>query len=803
MHLAKNAALLASLGLYSSMNLVAAEASANKSLSLEEVIVTAQRKVESLQDTPISIAALNAEDLEKQGINNIYDLKARVPNLTVDFHPINNQSVRLFIRGTGTLDPQQITQDAPIGVYLDGVYIARSTGMAFDVAELARIEVLRGPQGTLYGRNSTGGTLNLITARPDPSDTSFKAKLSAGNYNMLSGKFSWNQPLSDNAAIKLAYLRSEQDGFIENIGEGGDFGDRESEGFRVDLSWDISDALRLDYGYDQSAVTSINYSMQAVRPPHNNPFTLDPIEGFQNQLGQQSQRYYDYTIEDKKLDKLATAVPVAPSSSDIFGHSLTLSWMLNEQHQLKYIGGYREMQDRNRGVLSAGSSSPEYRLDYEAYTSKDGSLHLDAQAQPLDHEQFSHEFQWLGSAFDDRLDFIFGLYYFEEDGREHHPLHHILNGPISIIDTPLTTTITSILMAEDSRFTVHNEAWASFAQFDYTLPIFDDRFSVIFGARHSEDSRAVDRYRNMQVHLETETVDKLLGVSIALPPLLVGPASDEFQIAASKEFSDDSFTLVLSARISDDINTYIKFAEAYKSGGFNTREPDPARFAEGFDEEKVESFEVGIKSELMGRRLRLNANYFDSEFSDRQMNFKLGGAVTDTRVLNAGVSQMRGVEVDGMFLATHSLMITASFALLDTKMLSVINPDTGEDQTDEYTFFSAPEVTWNLGFDYTIADFALGQLRATMNYNYTDSVNMENRADLVPDAIIDGYGVANGRIGLYDVSAFAGSMDIGLWAKNLADTEYVISTVPVFPHASRGVYWGPARTIGIDISYQY
>tara|TARA_R110001592_G_scaffold229659_1_gene486328 strand:- start:1050 stop:3404 length:2355 start_codon:yes stop_codon:yes gene_type:complete len=784
------------------MGVFAAEISDKKNLSLEEVIVTAQRKVESLQDTPISIAALTAEDLEKQGINNIYDLKARVPNLTVDFHPVNNQSVRLFIRGTGTIDPQQITQDAPIGVYLDGVYIARSTGMAFDVAELARIEVLRGPQGTLYGRNSTGGTLNLITARPNPAESSFKAKVSAGNYNMLSGKFSWNQPLSDNAAIKLAYLGSEQDGFIENTGEGGDFGDRESEGFRIDLSWDISDALRLDYGYDQSSVTSINYSMQAVRPPHDAPVSSNPAETFQNQIGQQAQRYYDYTIEDKKLDKLATSVPVSPSSNDILGHSLTLSWMLNEQ-QFKYIGGYREMEDRTRGILSAGSESPEYRLDYEAYTSKDGSLHLDAQAQPLDHSQFSHEFQWLGSALNERLNYIVGLYYFEEDGEEIHPLHHILNGPVSIVDTPLTTTITSILMAEDSRFTVHNEAWASFAQLDYTLPIFDDRFSVIFGARHSEDSRAVNRYRNLQVYLETETVDKLLGVSIALPPLFVGPASDEFQIDAKKEFSDDSFTFVLSGRISDDINTYIKFAEAYKSGGFNTREPDPVRFAEGFDEEKVESLEIGIKSELLGRRLRLNANYFDSEFSNRQMNFKLAGAITDTRVLNAGVSQMRGIEVDGMFLATHSLMITASFAMLDTKMLSVINPDTGEDQTDEYTFFSAPEVTWNVGFDYNVADFSWGQLRATMNYNYTDSVNMDNRVDLVPDAMMDGYGIANGRVGLYDINAFDGSIDIGLWAKNIADKEYVISTIPVFPHASRGVYWGPARTVGIDISYEY
>ncbi len=783
---------------------IAEQQDQQQGFGLEEVIVTAQRKAESLQDAPISIAALTAEDLEKEGITNLFDLKAKVPNLTVDFHPVSNQTVRLFIRGTGSIDPLQITQDSPIGVYLDGVYIARSTGMAFDIAELQRIEVLRGPQGTLYGRNSTGGTINLITARPDPSALSYKQKLTAGNWGQRAAKFNLNLPIGSDAAVKLAYLTSRQDGFIENTGEGGDFGDRESEGVRLDFSWDVHDNLRLDYGYDKSKVRVIGYSLQAIAEPHDDNGSGTPIEIFQNRLGQEAKQFYDYPGKDVRADSLYSAVPLDYSTNIIEGHSLTLGWNLGETQLIKYIAGYREMRDRTNGVLSAGSSSDEYRIDYSAYTSKDGSLFLPTTPQPLDQDQISHELQWQGSAFGGRLEYIAGLYYFEENGKEHHPLHHILNGPIDITETPLFTNTTSVLMAEDSRFTVNNKASAIFTQLDYTLPFWDDRLSIILGARHSEDRRTVDRYRDLRIYLENETIDKVSGESIATAPLLLEEAGSNFQVSAAKKFSDDSFTLVLSAELSDNVNAYVKFAEAYKSGGYNTREPDPARFAEGFEEEKVESLEVGIKSELLDRRLRLNVNLFDSDFSNRQMNFKLPGAVTDTRVLNAGVSRMRGIETDIMFVVTRKLITTASFSLLDAEMVSVINPDTGEDQTEQYTFFAAPELSWSLGLNYDVADFSWGRLTANMSYNYTDDTNMDNRVDFVEDSHMDGYGLINGRVGLYEMALAGGSVDVSLWSKNLTDEEYVVSTVPgIFPHTSRGVYWGPQRTIGLDINYQY
>ncbi|MFT5887953.1 MAG: iron complex outermembrane receptor protein, partial [Zhongshania sp.] len=182
---------------------------------LEEIIVTAQRKAQSLQDTPISLMAFNEDRIEKEGINSLMDLKANVPGMTIEPFPLDNSNLRIYIRGVGLIDTQ-VTQDTPIGVYMDGIYIARSAGLSLDLAELQRIEVLRGPQGTLYGRNSTGGTVNLITRRADTGDFSFAQKFTIGNYGLLTSKTSANIPISDKVAIKAAYLTTKQDGIIEN-----------------------------------------------------------------------------------------------------------------------------------------------------------------------------------------------------------------------------------------------------------------------------------------------------------------------------------------------------------------------------------------------------------------------------------------------------------------------------------------------------------------------------------------------------------------------------------------------------------
>lgn len=766
--------------------------------ALEEVMVTAQRRSESLQDAPISLSAFNSEALEKSGVDNLLDIRSLVPNLTIDFFPLNNQTLRIFIRGIGILDTQ-VTQDPAIGVYMDGVYIARSTGLAFDLAELERIEVLRGPQGTLYGRNSTGGTINLITKRPDPTELSIYQKFGGGSHNLFSSKTSVNLPVADNAAVKLAYLDTRQDGFIRNTGPGGDFGDREVNGYRLDATWDISAALQLDYSYDNSEVESFSYTPAAITAPTPMPGNSPDVIFF-NRLAENSQQFYDYPGRDERPSSQQTPVPLLPSNTWIKGHSLTLTADVWRDYEIKYLGAYRELDDRTYADMAA-SGSLDYRVDNGAYTSRDGSLHVPAQRQLLMQEQQSHELQLSGDLFDERMEFITGIYYFRETGRDSFPRHHQLSGIVEESETALTRTVTSLLQLDDFETRIENEAYALFAQATWTPPLLQERLRFTLGVRHSRDRREADRNRVLQNLLETEVFDKVAGTRSATPPTPAGPAN-QFNASGSKEFRDNSVTFVANYDISDSVGVYAKYAEAYKSGGFNTREPDPEFFTRGFDEEKVESIELGLKSELFNRRLRANAAVFHTDFTDMQMNFKLPG-LPDTRVFNAGESRLQGVELDITWLLSADLVLTANSAYLDAEIREVTDPQSGEDATDDFVFFSAPRLTWNLGVDYTVAHFSWGRLGLNLNYSFMDDINNTALANQVPRTRVESYGLLGGRLGFYDIPVLQGELTAALWGKNLRDEEYVVTTFPFLPHNDRGALFGEPRSVGVDLIYRY
>jgi iron complex outermembrane receptor protein len=768
--------------------------------ALEEVIVTAQHKAESLQDTPISLAVFNSEDMEKAGIAGLGDLKVAVPGMTMEAFPLNNQTLRVFIRGIGLLDAQ-ITQDPAIGIYLDGIYIARSTGLAFDVAELERIEVLRGPQGTLYGRNATGGTVNIITRRPQFDDIGFKQTLTGGSRNLMTSKTALNLPLSSSLAIRLSYLSTQQDGFVENTGPGGDFGDRSAIAQRFDLRWDTTDQLQINYNYENSDTEFYNYTLQPIRPKTISPSST-PAGIINNQVSENSSRYFNYPGDDVRFDALSTQTELLPSNTKIEGHTFTAEYIFGESVSIKYLLGHRSMEDKSFPDLGGGSSSPEFRLDGGAYTSKDGSLSTPAGRVELNHRQTSHEIQLAGSAFNDRLDIIAGLYTFDEEARERQPSHHVLNAPVSIVEGPLATTIISALLIDSTGFDVRNKAHAVFTQANWNPRVLDDRLEFTLGLRYSKDNRFTRRYRQQQMYLETETVNRETGAAVAGPPTAAGPAID-FDVSSKKPFTDTSSTLVAAYRLSDSSKLYVKYAQAYKSGGFNAREPDPQQFVRGFDAEYVASYELGIKSELLNRRLRFNANVFETDFTNRQMNFKIDGTITDTRVFNAGESRMQGAEVDLTLMVTHDLILTAGYAWLDARMIEVINPDTGEDTTDEFTFFSAPKHSFNARLDYSPVTFSWGRLNLNLSYSYKAETNGANKTASIPNTRTDALGLFNARVGIYDIPVLKGQLTAAAWAKNLTDEEYATVTMDFLPQADRAVMWGEPRTVGLDIIYRY
>ncbi|MEX1669012.1 TonB-dependent receptor [Zhongshania guokunii] len=788
---------------------------------LEEVVVSARKKPESLQDTPISLTVFSEERLKVEGISGLADIASKVPGLTIEPFPINGGSLRIYIRGIG-LGDIQVTQDTPVAVYLDGVYIARSSGTAMDVAELMRVEILRGPQGTLYGRNTTGGAINLVTRRPSVEALVFNQSFGVGNRAFFRSKTNLNLPLTDSLAMKLAYLTESRDGFMENSGPGGDFGDREVQGFRFDLAWDISAKLRLDYSYDRSEMEFYNYMFQAINPPAE-----DGDKGQADAIKRSAQARTVYG--QHRLSSMATSAPLEASNSEVEGHALVVH-ADSRLGELKYIAAYRELLDSAYTDLGGGLGAPDYRLDTHRY---DGAAAETANGGPtplvkptITHRQQSHELQFSGEIAGYGLEYLLGGYYFEEQGIEDNsPLHLQL---YSLVDGTEDVYIVNLL---SQKYEVDNQAAAVFGQLRWTPPILDDAMHITVGARHSRDQRYALKNQQDEVYFEyhpglatpqvfsltTFAENALLGAVIN-PLLDQGglPGDRRFDnVAGQRRFKDDSFSLMLEYEFNDDVNLYAKGVEAYKSGGFNTRDPQldgkqgPATdgidygvgFADGFGEEKALSVEVGVKSEWLNGRLRLNADVYQTDFDDMQINFLLNGTVADTKVLNAGQASMRGFEFDALALLGDFVVASLEYVYLDAEITEV-KDSFGNDVTHRYAFSAAPINSFTAGLDWLMWQGNTAKLQLNVNTSFMDTKlgggDVQKALTIMPS-----YQLWNAHLSLEKVPFAQGEFSVALWAKNILDKEYEVYAIDNLPQADRAVVWGEPRSFGVELAYHF
>ncbi len=793
-------------------------------LVLEEVVVTAQKKEESLQDTPIALDAFGEDALQREGIGNVGDLSNIIPSLNIQPFPINTTTLRIYIRGIGLIDAQ-ITQDPPVGVYIDGAYIARSSSLATEIADLTRIEVLRGPQGTLYGRNSTGGAVNLITRRPNPDALQLKQSLTFGDRSLFASKTMVNLPLWQGSALKLSYLSKEVDGYIKNSGIGGDFGDSDTEGYRVDFGWDISDSVRLDYAYDKSDVSNTNmtYSHISRSEPIPNPSANSGI-AITNLINSGANQFYDFNTRGKRPDEIFSAIPLKEAENTIEGHQISMDWSLSDQMEFKYIFAHRELYDATPTVLATGARSDGYRLDNDPLLGfpvaalpggtapctpacVGRSVFYDGFTPDIDQKQFSHEVQFSGTAFDTRLSYIAGLYYFEEEARQSPgEVGHLLSAPLGS-DAGGDNTGNRIEVMTQAKYDIENSARAAFAQLGWRPPVLDDKLNLTLGLRHSEDSRYARAFRRQISFLvvpgDGDNTDRDVNdIATQLPEAF-------YDVVGDRDFEDFSYSVIAEYELSDSVNLYAKRNEAYKSGGFNTREPINAagaqRFIDGFDPEKVIAYELGIKSRLFANRVQMNANVFQQEFEDQQLNFSVPNSVSDTTVANAGASTLKGFEMDTTWLASESLLLVVNYAYLDASIEPSRNPLSGE-LDDGFVFDSAPRHAYTAAADWTLWVGEYGQrLAFNTSYSFTDERNggAQRATSSFEQDRQDDYAVVNARLGLYDLDLISGLLDLAVWVKNLTDEEYSVNNVHNLPQARRSVMFGESRSYGLDLVYRW
>jgi len=741
--------------------------------SLIEVIeVNARKKVESIQETPLAISAFTGEGLRNRSLGDISQIDQIVPNMTFDSTaPISGSSnaASVFIRGVGQTD-FVLTADPGVGVYLDGVYIARSTGSVFDSMDIERIEVIRGPQGTLFGKNTIGGAISVTTAKPDEI---FRGGIEAtvGNFNHTKLRGFINLPVSENLFTRLSVSSNKKDGYAERILTGQSLGGEDKQAARFTARWYAADSLTFDFAADYSkadeespASSLVNFTPSDIGAAnttfaglaYNNLIGGNPLAGSQNPAlaafallpGLPADTVpYDSRFLTNDLTKSNATGPTG-SEYEIFGSSLTAQWDVLEDMTIKSITGYRE-------------------FDTSFARDADGSpLNLVHTTNTMSHQQFSQEFQFSGNGFADKLDWIAGLYYMDESGNDAVSVSFAqeafdiyaantigcdlsgIGGP-DLVSAGICPNIFRV-DADGEGTAIDNESTAIFVEVDYAL---SKKLDLTLGVRSSEDTKAID----------------LTAYRIGGAPSIANPIQKE-------KFANTSGRFIFSYTMDNDILTYLSYSQGYKSGGFNPRYGLPLDSPTSFEPEEVGSWEAGVKSDFWGGRGRANASIFSADYDDIQVVVFDGGI---PRTINAAQGKIDGLEIELILLPIDKLSINIDYGYLNakyTKLDSAVigsfgNPIVNPIQ-DEYLFVNTPANSLSVGvqYDFELANQATLRLRTDLNYKDKVANDAINTPELIQKALT----LVNATASYTPNNA---DWRVSLYIRNLTDQEYITSGV--------------------------
>jgi iron complex outermembrane receptor protein len=413
---------------------------------VEEIVVTAQKRSEKIQATSLSITAFSAVDLAKMGFTNFADLTNKVPSLAITPYAYAGSILEVFIRGVGQSDVVNISRDPGVGIYLDDVYLARSTALTTDLGDIERIEVLRGPQGTLYGRNTIGGAIKFITAQPTGKFAA-KESIDAGNFGYVRSLTSIDLPEYAGFSLKATFVRSDIDGWIHNPGKGGDFDSKTDEGYRLALRWRPRDDLTIDYAFDYATQHGTpDYIQRGYDfPPQDYPGVTD-TSPLQPGRVSQSWRPVDLTLKD---------------DFKTFGHALTVTWDATDSLTVKSITAYRE--NNSNFTLDTAEAFNTPQIEYYV----------------LAERQLSQEFILSGSDDDYGIKYTAGLLGFTESGSQ----------VFGFINNPFLTRLPQLSDLALVPGSARNMSAGAYANITWTPPILDERLSLILGGRYSWDHR--------------------------------------------------------------------------------------------------------------------------------------------------------------------------------------------------------------------------------------------------------------------------------------------------------------------------
>ena len=822
--------------------------------ALEEVIVTAQRRETLLQDTPIAVTAFSEEKIKDLGIFDITDVSALAPNTNIRKQPSSNSNMSIFIRGVGSGETS-LMEDPKVSFYMDGVYMSKTTGAVFDIVDLEGIEVLRGPQGTLFGRNSTGGAINVRTAKPS-GELGARVELSTGNDGYRRALATVDLPkVADILAVKVSGMHMEYDGWASNDYTGSPFGisseselaSEENDSYRIAVRLDPSENLTIDYTYDKTENEGVPtpFQITKVKTSNNDGFTDDTKVNFMVQGGELAQSMAatigdpDERRENYTLDFVSTEI------LEVEGHTLQVEWA-QEDFTLKYIYAERETDSTYKGT----------DLDSGAHTVFGGDMRVPGFHARIDEgeiEMTTHELQLFGNLFDDKLAYTFGYYRYQEDTYQDNPQTFSLSLE-SVIDNAYLNALNTALnmkapmeqakqIATATRDAVRNvysglgfcgtsgdctgtqrlptpssaaadtdpdgdgytdfvygqesKSWAVYTQFTYTL---NEQVDITAGLRYTEDEK--------DGHLYNENL-------LTAPDRPATFSRNEHNrnnpLTNKDEWDNLSYLLNVNWAVNDDMNVYGTWSTGYNAGGFNARATSLSAWNNHVDEEEISTFELGLKAEWLDGRLRTNLAAFYNDYTDIQIaQFEAGSGGASSRIVNAGEATYSGFELDLVAVPMQGLVVDATYGYLDAEYEEYLirrNPRDPNgalvDISDNTTVTRAPENTFSLGVQYDIPPLFgdRGALSVRVDANYMDDMVFHPFNNEFDSA--EARWLMNARVNLTGIDVGNGSLRLSAWGKNLLDEEYREWGIDFGALGFAGNVYGQPRTYGLDLSYEF
>ena len=791
---------------------------ADEDFIIEDIIVTATKRSERMKDVPISMSALGAQQLEQTGVRDLKSIAEYIPNLQISQG--NDFRSTVTIRGVGA-QSRNIGFDARVGVYVDGVYMGQSPSLNQELLDLERVEVLRGPQGTLFGKNTVAGAINLVTKKPN-EELSGQVSVDFGNLNYREFKGMVNIPISDNVFSKFTISKADRDGYIQNTFTGSDLMQVDNIAYRAQLRIQASDQLEINASFD-----GLNSeALILVGEPLTDTFAFGtvPFEPGERTV------YFDKDPDDKR---------------DVYGGHLDLNYEMDNGHTIKSITGYRD----TKAVYTNQTDYSPIDIITIGFSDR--------------YKQFSQELQFI-SPNDQKFTYMAGLYYYNQkaDTRKDAFIgEDFFDGYFSVfgVPGPLQETVRQTLgfglpgQSATSNFgQVTTKSYAAYFNGTYEVT---DKFKIGFGMRYSIEDKDVnwtsdgrasgtplaipDPFVNLPgtdgnpigsiLNLDSVTDVALYspGAAAQLSPFIqlnalafnIGSTgSDPLNPSPLINDRQDKFfapSVNLMYAVTDDINIYAKYSSGYKSGGFNldfiNAEELAANAGLEFGKETVDSFEIGFKGSFMDNRIQLNMAGFIANYDDYQVNqfVDLGGGRTSIRITNAAKVSTKGIEIEATWYATEALTFTGSLGVLDAVFDEFLEGGAGGTDVSGNRLPNATTFNGSFSAQYyhelegLDADLLL-RVDLTHRSGYFTTVNNDTSAPLrlggtVPFDSIDSITMINARVGL--ISNEAG-WEVYLWGKNLTDQrKYVddlrdfFGTIARFPNLP--------RTYGIEAVFNF